>query len=299
MQGHDTKGISMSDLTLPGTSPSGQSPFDSIRQVRADGTEFWSARDLMPLMGYARWENFATPIERAMKTAENQGMDVSDLFLRSQEKTSGRPRVDFELARYAAYLVAMNGDPNIKNVADAQHYFAIQTRVAETAPAPFALPQTMGEALRLAADQFDRAELEASMRRQLEAKVEHDAPMLAKAEAHTASTKAIHRQEFAREVQAWGQKIHGIRILQKHVFAFLAHKGMTIGGNRSDAGHATAHAVRSGWAWTDKGVSEDGYEYATTKLLPKGQDVAWKWITAHVEVNGTLELPRQIHGGAA
>lgn len=134
---------------------------------------------------------------------------------------------------------------------------------------------------------------------QLAAKVEHDAPLVAKAEAHTASTKAIHRQEFAREVQGWGQKIHGIRILQKHVFAFLAHKGMTIGGNRSDSGHATAHAIQSGWAWTDKGVSEDGYEYATTKLNPRGQDVAWKWITSYVEANGTLELPRQIHGGDA
>ncbi|ETT26287.1 DNA-damage-inducible protein D [Rhodococcus aetherivorans] len=290
----------MSNQIISSAGDSNQSPFDSIRQERADGTEFWSARDLMPLLGYgADWRNFVAAIDRAKTTAANQGMDVATLFVGATEKSGGRPREDFHLARFACYLVAMNGDPRKPEVASAQAYFAIQTRVAETAPAQFALPQTMGEALRLAADQFDRAELEASKRRQLEAKVEHDAPMLAKAEAHTASTKAIHRQEFAREVQAWGQKLYGIRILQKHVFAFLAHKGMTIGGGRSDAGHATAHAVRSGWAWTEKGVAEDGYEYATTKLLPKGQDVAWKWITAHVEANGTLELPRRLHGGVA
>lgn len=35
--------------------PSGAvSPFDAIREVRDDGTEFWSARVLMPLLGYVR-----------------------------------------------------------------------------------------------------------------------------------------------------------------------------------------------------------------------------------------------------
>jgi hypothetical protein len=111
------------------------SPFDSIRQVRPDGTEYWSARDLMPLMGYSRWENFETPIKRAIKTAENQDMDTDILFLRSQEKTGGRPREDFELSRFACYLVAMNGDPRKPEVAAAQHYFAVKTREAETRPA--------------------------------------------------------------------------------------------------------------------------------------------------------------------
>lgn len=134
----------MSDIDL--FSDSG-SPFDAVRQVRADGTEFWSARDLMPLMGYARWENFETPVRRAMKTAENQDMDVDSLFLRSQEKTAGRPREDFELARYAAYLVAMNGDPNIPEVAAAQHYFAVRTREAETAQPALQGPELIAAAL--------------------------------------------------------------------------------------------------------------------------------------------------------
>lgn len=136
--------------------------------------------------------------------------------------------------------------------------------------------------------------LESEARQQLEAAVERQAPLVAKAEAHSASTKAIHRQEFAREVQGWAQRIHGIRILQTHVFAFLAYKGMTVGGNRSDSGHATSHAIEAGWAWTDKGEAENGHRYATTKLEPKGQDLAWKWITKYVAENGTLELPREI-----
>ena len=117
------------------------SPSDRIRRVRPDGTEYWSARDLMPLMGYSKWENFEKPIKRAMKTAENQGLDVDHQFLRSQKlavqrrQGGGNAALEYELSRYAAYLVAMNGDPNIAEVAAAQHYFAVKTREAETRPA--------------------------------------------------------------------------------------------------------------------------------------------------------------------
>lgn len=160
----------MSQHILPLASSQNESPFDATRQNRPDGSEFWSARDLMPLMGYSRWNEFKTPIERAMKTSANQGMTVADLFSRSTEKTAGRPREDFELARYAAYLVAMNGDPNIKNVAAAQHYFAIQTRVAETtATTTPVIPQNYAAALREAADQAERAERAEKFKEEIEA----------------------------------------------------------------------------------------------------------------------------------
>lgn len=108
------------------------SPFDSIKRTDADGLEFWSARDLMLVMSYARWNEFKTPLERAMKSALNQGYGVDGLFRRSTENSGGRPSENFYLTRFAAYLVAMNGDPNKTEVAEAQAYFAIQTRVAET-----------------------------------------------------------------------------------------------------------------------------------------------------------------------
>lgn len=41
----------MSEITT-GTGTGTGSPFDSIRQYRADGSEYWSARVLMEWLGY-------------------------------------------------------------------------------------------------------------------------------------------------------------------------------------------------------------------------------------------------------
>lgn len=109
------------------------SPFDRIKQTRLDGTEFWSARRLQGLMGYSEWKNLAPALARAMQSASNTGVDV-ELHFAGSRKTpegGGRPREDYELSREAAYLVAMNGDPNKPEVAAAQAYFAARTVQAE------------------------------------------------------------------------------------------------------------------------------------------------------------------------
>lgn len=139
------------------------------------------------------------------------------------------------------------------------------------------------------------AESEAKM---LTAAIERDAPLVAKAEAHTANAKSINRQMFAREVQQWGTK-QGIHVLQDQVYEMLRRRGMLIGGHRSDRNHATSQAVKSGWAFTHKDVTEDGHPTAVTMINPRGQDIAWKWITEYVRENGNLVLPPKITGGAA
>ena len=126
-----------------------QSPFDAIRRVREDGTEYWSSRDLMPLMGYKAWQNMIVPIIRARRAAENQNVDLSSHFMESHKTPAGggRAQQDFHLSRFAAYLVAMNGDPNKPEVAAAQAYFAIQTHVAETTPAELTGPELLARAV--------------------------------------------------------------------------------------------------------------------------------------------------------
>lgn len=111
------------------------SPFDAGRTPCPQGGEdCWSARWLMEQMGYPRWQDFEPVIERAKISAHNQGFNPKTLFRVDPKKTGGRPQLDYLLTRFAAYLVAMNGDPRKKEVAAAQTYFAVKTREAETTP---------------------------------------------------------------------------------------------------------------------------------------------------------------------
>lgn len=138
------------------------SPFDHVKQVDDRGDEFWSARDLMPLLGYKNWREFTDAQSRAKASAEAQNMDVSSLFGDALKKsTGGRPSADYHLTRFAAYLVAMNGDPRKPEVAAAQSYFAVKTREAEIIQQQqnaLTIPQNYGEALRALADTYEAKE---------------------------------------------------------------------------------------------------------------------------------------------
>jgi hypothetical protein len=118
-----------------------QSPFDSIRRYRADGSEYWEARELMIMMGYKKWERFENPINQAIENLEINGDIVADHFFPLAVKSAGRDASSYELTRYAAYMTALCCDGRKPEVAAAKKYFAMKARqaeIAESKPEPVA-----------------------------------------------------------------------------------------------------------------------------------------------------------------
>ncbi len=110
--------------------------FESIKKIDEHGIEYWEARELLPLLGYEKWQNAEELIGRAARSCINSGQDVDNHFTKHSKmvevgSNTVRQVVDYKLDRYACYLIAQNGDPKKEQIALAQTYFAIQTRKQE------------------------------------------------------------------------------------------------------------------------------------------------------------------------
>lgn len=262
-----------------------------LRAVMVDGEPWFVLADVCRAVGIANPRNVAARLNdddkgvRLMDTPggrQNVGM-INESGLYEVIIRSDKP----EAAKFRRWITS-EVLPAIRKTGSYSRYPA---HAQTTLPSKRDLAQWVIEA----EDRATKAEAEAKM---LTAAIERDAPLVAKAEAHTANAKSINRQMFAREVQQWGTK-QGIHVLQDQVYEMLRRRGMLIDGHRSDRNHATSQAVKSGWAFTHKDVTEDGHPTAVTMINPRGQDIAWKWITDYVRENGNLVLPPKITGGAA
>lgn len=115
--------------------PKGKS-FEEIKQINEHGMEYWSARDLQIMLGYSQWRRFEEAIQRAMTSCTQSGNEPTNHFADAGKMVdlgSGSIRgiADYHLSRFACYLIAQNGDPRKLEIANAQKYFAIQTRRQE------------------------------------------------------------------------------------------------------------------------------------------------------------------------
>jgi len=110
--------------------------FEELRKINQYGAEYWSARDLQPLLGYNQWRSFENAVKKAIISCEQSGNKPDYHFARARKmiilgKGGERQVPDYHLSRFACYLIAQNGDPRKPQIANAQKYFAVQTRRQE------------------------------------------------------------------------------------------------------------------------------------------------------------------------
>ncbi|WP_263289140.1 DNA damage-inducible protein D [Pseudomonas sp. GL-B-12] len=112
--------------------------FEGLKHLSNDGFEYWSARELAPLLEYREWRNFENVIGKAIQACELSNHLVTNHFVDSTRMVSlgsgsQRELKDVRLSRYACYLIVQNGDPTKPVIAAGQTYFALQTRRQELA----------------------------------------------------------------------------------------------------------------------------------------------------------------------
>lgn len=267
--------------------------FDSIKHIDVYGDERWSARELMAALGYENWQNFETVIDRAIAAAENQGQPVETLFTAVSKKGAGRPQRDYDLTRFAAYLVAMNGDPRKEEIATAQAYFAVQTRRAETAQPSLDLTSLDGIAALAAAAQQAVAEARVAMAKvaELEPKAEHT-DML-----RSSDGKLTIPDVFVQIKTHAATNYPDVRIYQADVFDLAGDLGICIRGNTIRNNQTTARALEAGWAvpadhqYPDsKGRWHTSY---VTHLTHRGAGRLWDAAIKNIKTYGAVRAPKK------
>ncbi len=113
-----------------------ETTFESIKHINEYGNEYWYARELMQALGYTKWGNFINVINKAKLACKLSENNIDDHFadvgkMVSIGSNAQRKQDDYELSRYACYLIVQNSDPRKKAVACGQTYFAVQTRKQE------------------------------------------------------------------------------------------------------------------------------------------------------------------------
>lgn len=257
-----------------------------------DGTQAVMGRDLHKFLGIGK--DYTTWFKDMTAYGFVAGQDFSPIS-GNTSPAGGRPRTDHIVSLDMAKEISMI-QRSEKGKQARQYFIECERRVKSSA---LAIPQTYAEALRAAADNAERAEIEArnaaeqmAIAQKATATIERQAPKVAKADAHSGVKEWKRRQDFYREVQQWGD-LKGLDIKQSSVRQLLTRKSMLIGGARTDAGQMTRSAVKAGWGRNEKGVADNGHSYCTPQLSPAGQDIAWKWIYQASQEYGEILNPKE------
>lgn len=250
-----------------------------------EGVQAVMGRDLHAFLEVR--DNYTDWMKRMIAYGFSAGQDFSEFS--DKPNGAGRPRINHIVSLDMAKEISMIQRTD-KGKQARQYFIECEKKARAQAPA---IPQTYAEALRAAAEQYERAEAAALEAKRSAKRLELAAPKIAKADAHSEVKEWKRRQDFYREVQQYGDT-HGLDIKQSSVRDLLTRKGMLIAAGRSDSGQITRQAARSGWGRNYKGVAENGHAFTTPQLSPKGQDIAWKWIVKAIDEFGAELNPRKV-----
>ena len=106
-----------------------QSPFDSIKEVDAEGHEWWNSRKLARLMGYMKYWNFERLMDKvATFLQQEKGLDLKEHMVEIEEMAQlnnggYRQVTSFLLSRTACVAIALNADKKKPITKVAQDYF--------------------------------------------------------------------------------------------------------------------------------------------------------------------------------
>ena len=109
--------------------PELQSPFEQLREIDADGKEWWNSRKLARVMGYGKYWNFERVIAKAQAWTSQKGYHLGEHFIEITEMAelgngAVREVTSIRLSRAACMVVAMNADQKKEMVKAAQQYFS-------------------------------------------------------------------------------------------------------------------------------------------------------------------------------
>ena len=109
--------------------PELQSPFEQLREVDAEGKEWWNSRKLARVMGYGKYWNFERVMAKAQAWVTQKGCHLGEHFVEFTEMTelgSGAVRevISIKLSRTACTAIAMNADQKKEMVKVAREYFS-------------------------------------------------------------------------------------------------------------------------------------------------------------------------------
>ena len=96
--------------------------FEDIKHIDEYENEYWLAREWMLVLEYKRWDKFCNVIEGARTACEKSNYIVVDHFSQVGKMVdigskSSRTIKDYQLSRYACYLIVQNADSRKKPVA--------------------------------------------------------------------------------------------------------------------------------------------------------------------------------------